>query len=188
MTHRLLAPALAAALVVAAAGTASAQTAGTGSVTTTITGTVVSGPLSMSGTGLEVPLGAGATPGALVTGVGAMALTVADLTGTDKGWQVTATYTAPASAAVTSVGAANVFPVVSGVGAASGLLGVAADKVTTASGASSLATPLTVASTTTNPGNGTTVMTARLNIQLPADATAGQAFGGQVTYTVASVR
>lgn len=167
------------ALVVAGAGAASAATNGSGTVADTLVATVIGGPLTIAGTGVQVALQP--TPGAWSPTAGATVLTVSDLTGTSNGWAVTATYTDPA-AGTTALGASNVEVTAGSVtGAITGTaLTLAVDSPLTA--------PVTVASTGSATGAGVTAMTASYKVKVPATAAVGSVYGGTVTYTVASVR
>ncbi len=164
-------------------GTAQAQTAGTGSVTTTVVGTTLGGGvLSLAGTGVAlVPNG---TPGQFVTGASVTALTVQDLTGTDNGWAITATYAAPDAGQ--GIGGQNIM-VSAGDVVPNVLGGVLASQVSTVTD-QLLDAPVKVASTGDNPGSGITALTSSLKVRLPVTAKVGNVFGGKVVYTVASVR
>lgn len=190
--RKLLALALLSASVVAATGTAHAQT---GSVTTIVGGTVVAGGvLTIAGTGVSATL-TGATPGSVLTGLGATAMTVSDLRGNSAGWAVTATYAAPDTGI--SLGKENVFVTMDPL-AAGGVTGPASSAITLAGAGTALTNPVTVATTATgavadgqpvtNDGAGVTVMTGRVGVQLPVTAKLGEVYGGKVVYTVASVR
>lgn len=166
------------ALVMAGAGAASASS-GTGTVVDTLVATVVSGPLTLAGVGANVAVQP--TPGVWSSTAGATVLTVTDATGTNNGWAVTATYSAPA-AGVTPLGAANVR-----VTASNPTGDVLASNLTLAVD-SDLTNPVTIASTGANGGLGVTLMTASYKVKVPANAAVASVYGGTVTYTVASVR
>jgi hypothetical protein len=166
------------ALVLTGAGAASAGTSGTGTVVDTLVATVVSGPLTLAGAGVNVALAP--TPGAWSTSAGATVLTVTDATGTTNGWAVTATYTDPVAG--TPLGADNVKVTANNVSGA--ILGTALNLATDVP----LTSPVTIASTGLAAGTGVTLMTASYKVKVPATAAVGDVFGGTVTYTVASVR
>ncbi|MCU1693565.1 MAG: hypothetical protein JWM64_2656 [Frankiales bacterium] len=176
-----LVPVAALSLVAVAAGPALAAT-GTGSAVTVVTGTTIAGTLSIAGVGAAASLSG--APGSFTSAAGVTALTVSDLTGSTNGWAVTATYS-PVSG-TTDVGGANVHVSTGGV-VPNALGGVLASAVATVTD-SALDTPVTVATTGTAGGSGITAMTASYKVRLPVTAQVGNVFGGQVTYTVASVR
>jgi hypothetical protein len=171
------------ALTLGAASAASADS-GTGSVATVVTATTVSGGvLTLAGAGASVS--ANATPGAWSTSIGATLLTVADLTGTTNGWAVTATYSDPVAG--TPLGGANVMVSSTGVVPSVVQGGVSPANVALVTD-QALTGPVTVATTGAASGSGVTAFTVSTKVHIPATAQIGNAFGGTVTYTVASVR
>lgn len=171
---------VATALALSLTGASAASAAdGTGSVTDTVSATAVSGLLTIAGTGANVSLSG--TPGTWTDAVGATVITVSDLTGGDAGWAVTATYSAPA-AGTAGLGGTNVR--VSATNVTGDLTSTVISPVTDAA----LTSPVTVASTGAAAGTGVTAFTAKYKVLLPATAQVGDVFGGQVTYTVATVR
>jgi len=160
--------------------TAFAGSPGTGSVTTVVAATTLPGALTLTGVGANVA--PSQTPGAFGSSIGATALTVADLTGTNNGWAVTATYSDTSlPVGQLPLGAGNVQV------SSTGVSGDAAAVVQTVTDAP-LTTPVTVLTTATSGGLGVTVGTASLKVRVPTTAKVGDVYGGTVTYTVASVR
>ena len=168
-TAAVLAAALAAPLALPAA--ASAQ------VVDTLVGTTTGGLLTMTGVGVNVALST--SPGAWSNSVGATALTVSDLTASDNGWRVTATYSDPATG--TGFGGANVR--VSSAYDSGPITGSSLNLVTNAP----LDTPVVVAKPTTG-GGGVTVLTTSYQVRVPETAVLADTFGGTVTYTVQAGR
>lgn len=176
--------------VVLALGAATA-TAASAQVVTDVTGTTLTGgTLSIAGVGASLALSG--TPGSVASNLGATALTVSDLRGTDAGWSVTATYAAPASGLlsgsepVKDITGKNVL--VSAGGVTPDLLGgVSASDVAVVTD-EPLTTAVTIASTGTNSGSGITALSAGLKVRVPVTAKIGDVYGGKVTFTVASVR
>ena len=162
---------------------AATATAASADVTSEVTGTTLAGgTLTIAGTGVSLALSG--TPGSIVNGVSATALSVSDLRGTTAGWQVTATYAAPTVGI--SIGGGNVL-VSAGNVVADPLGGVDASKVAVATD-EPLTGAVTVASTTVNDGSGLTTMTSGLKVRIPVTAKVGDVYGGKVVYTVSSVR
>lgn len=161
-----------------------AATPGTGSVTDTLVATVLAGGLTIAGAGANVA--ANAVPGVFTSTVGTTVLTVTDTTGSGNGWTVTATYAAPTAG--NDLGGANVKVTTSNVvpdTALTPLLGTGglnpvADQL--------LTSPVAVLTTGTATGLGISTAQVGYKVKVPVTATAGDVYGGTVTYTVASVR
>jgi hypothetical protein len=169
-------------LAVACAPAAAFAGSGSGSVTTVVAATTVPGALTIAGAGATVSVNQ--TPGSYGTSLGATALTMSDLTGSTNGWNVTATYSDPATGL--ALGGSNVEVSTSNV-VPDALGGVLASNVTTVTD-QALGTPVTVLSTGANSGSGVTAATASVKVRVPATAQVGSVYGGVVTYTIASVR
>ena len=163
--------------------TAFAGSPGTGSVTTVVAATTLPGALTLAGTGVSIT--PSQAPGAFGSSVGATVLTVTDLTGTSNGWAVTATYSDPSAALQSAgqkpLGGANIEVSSTGVSGD-------AQAVVQTIGDTPLTTPVTVLTTATSSGTGVTAGTASLKVKIPSTAQVGEVYGGNVTYTVASVR
>lgn len=165
---------LAAALAVSVSGASLASA----EVTDTVVATTTGGLLTLTGTGASVNVST--APGSWSTAVGATVLTVTDLTGTNNGWTVTATYGAPTSG--TAIGGDNIK--VSAANVSSDLTGLdlkpAVDQL--------LSSPVAMATTGTAAGTGVTEFVGSYKVRIPATAQVGDAFSGKVTYTVAAIR
>jgi hypothetical protein len=186
--------------VLAAAVTAQAST-GTGSVIDVVTGSLVPGTLSIAGLGTALTGGltlpaAGAGFGSAIPG---SQIAVTDGSNGANGWTVTATYsTLPG---VTDLGGGNIMVASSGASVTNvPLVGgmTAADVNLTGSingnvsGYVPLSSPVAVATTTTTSAQSSTGLTkfsTSYKVQVPTSlATSTLPVGGQVTYTVATVR
>jgi hypothetical protein len=147
-------------------------------VVDSLVATTVPGLLTMAGVGANVALSP--TPGTWTSSVGATAITVSDLTASDNGWRVTATYSDPVAGS--ALGAANVR--VSSAYTSGPITGGSLNLVTD----ETLESPVVVAKPDAGSGSGVTVLTTSYEVRVPETAQAGDVYGGTVTYTLTAGR
>lgn len=172
MRRRTTVLALVAALPLGVPAVASAQ------VVDNLVATTAPGLLTMAGVGASVALSP--TPGQWTPSTGATAVTVSDLTGSDTGWRLTASYTAPAAG--NALGGSNVQ--VSSAYTSGPITGGSLNLVADAP----LSTPVVVAKPASGSGSGVTALTTSYKVRVPETAQVGEVYGGTVTYTIQSGR
>ncbi len=176
---------LAAGLVIASAGAASAE--GETSTDTVLT-TATQGALTITG-GVVPTASVSAAIGA-TTGVTGSIMTVSDLRGEALGWDVTAKYVdPPATALLNSVSTA-----VTPLGASAVKVKTTAAATTTLTGALdyadedfvalSASTGVNVANATAATSGGVTTFNTHYQVSVPSNATLGTVYGASVSYTV----